>query len=74
MNKRDICEEIGEYYGEFYESMGGFLNIDDGEQSYSYTSEDELLKDWLPRLQETDSTDDPGYWTDVIEYILDLDN
>ena len=70
---RDLCEEIGEYYGEFYEDMSGYLNIDNGDQVFTYQTEEELLKDWLPTLQETEDDLQDGYWADVIEYIQDLD-
>ena len=45
LNKRDICEEIGNTFGEFFEDISGFLVIDDGNQEYRYNNEDELLKD-----------------------------
>lgn len=73
LNKREICEEIGNYFGTFYEDMSGNLVIDTGEQEYSYTSEDELLLDWLPTLQEADADTGDEDWVDIIEYILNLD-
>ena len=72
LNKRDICEEIGNTFGEFFEDISGFLVIDNGNQEYRYNNEDELLKDWLPLLQEDDSLTGDGTWTDIIEYILDI--
>ena len=73
LNKRDICEEIGGYFGIFYEDVAGFLIIDTGDQEHSYKDEDSLLKDWLPTLQEADAETGDGTWEDVIEYILNLD-
>lgn len=69
LDKRDICEEIGNYFGTFYEDMSGFLNIDTGDQVHTYTSEDELLKDWLPKLKEDDEYTGDETWSDIIEYI-----
>jgi hypothetical protein len=73
INKRDICEEIGNYFGTFYEDIAGFLVIDDGITEHIYTDEDTLLKDWLPTLQEADEDTGDDFWADVIEYISDLD-
>lgn len=69
LNKHDICEEIGNTFGEFFEDISGFLVIDNGNQEYRYNNEDELLKDWLPLLQEDDSLTGDGTWEDIIEYI-----
>lgn len=71
LNKRDICEEIGNYFGTFYEDVAGFLVIDTGDQEHSYKNEDSLLKDWLPTLQEADQETGDGTWEDIIEYILE---
>ena len=70
--KRDICEEIGNYYGTFYEDISGLLVIDNGDEEFTYTTEDELLKDWLPTLEETDADTGDDYWADIIEYIRDV--
>ena len=67
--KRDICEEIGNYFGTFYEDIAGFLTIDTEEREYSYKDEDELLKDWLPKLQKEEAETNDGTWEDIIEYI-----
>ena len=69
LSKRDICEEIGNYFGTFYEDIGGFLVIDTGDQEHSYRNENELLKDWLPKLQEDEAETNDGTWEDIIEYI-----
>ena len=69
LNKRDICEAIGNTFGEFFEDISGFLVIDDGNQEYRYNNEDELLKAWLPLLQEDDSLTGDDTWADIIEYI-----
>lgn len=74
INKRDICEEIGNYFGTFYEDVAGFLVIDDGETDHIYSDEDELLKDWLPTLKAADEESGDDYWAEIIEYIeYDLD-
>lgn len=67
--KREVCEEIGNTFGSFYEDMAGFLIIDTEEQEYAYNSEDALLKDWLPKLKEADAETGDDYWADIIEYI-----
>lgn len=69
LNKRDICEEIGNTFGTFYEDVSGFLVIDDGETDHLYADENELLKDWLPMIQEADEESGDDYWADIIEYI-----
>ena len=69
LNKRDICEEIGNYFGTFYEDMSGNLVIDTGEQEHSYINEDELLTDWLPALQKDDAETGDNIWSEIIEYI-----
>ena len=69
LNKRDICEEIGGFFGDFYEDIAGFLVIDDGETDHVYADEDELLKDWLPTLIEADEATQDDYWAEVIDYI-----
>lgn len=69
LNKRDICEEIGNYFGTFYEDVAGFLTIDTGDQEHSYKDEDALLTDWLPKLQEEEAEMQDGTWEDIIEYI-----
>ena len=73
INKRELCEEIGNFFGTFYEDVAGFLMIDDGKVDHIYTDEDELLKDWLPTLQEADADTGDDFWADVIDYIIDLD-
>ena len=73
LNKRDICEEIGNTFGEFYEDVSGILTIETYDETYTYDSENELLKDWLPRLQSEDAESGDDQWAEIIEYILDLD-
>lgn len=72
LNKRDICEEIGGYFGSFYEDISGNLIIDTDDQEHCYSDEDELLRDWLPKLKEDDAETGDDYWTDIVEYIEDL--
>jgi hypothetical protein len=69
INKRDICEEIGNYFGTFYEDVAGFLIVDTEDQEYTYRDEDELLTDWLPKLQEEEEETGDGTWEEIIEYI-----
>lgn len=69
LNKRDICEEIGNYFGTFYEDMSGNLVIDTGYQECSYINENELLTDWLPALQKDDAETGDNIWSEIIEYI-----
>ena len=73
LNKRDICEEIGNSFGEFYEDVSGILTIDAYDEIYTYNSEDELLKDSLPKLQKEDTETGDDTWSEIIEYISDLD-
>lgn len=72
LNKRDICEEIGNYFGTFYEDVAGFLVIDTEDQNIAYQDEDALLIDWLPKLQEEEAETGDGTWTEIIEYIEDV--
>lgn len=71
--KRTICEEIGNAFGTFFEDIAGFLVIDDGEVDHIYSTENELLIDWLPKLQLEDQEAGDDQWADIIEYILNLD-
>ena len=68
-NKRDLCEEIGNFFGMFFEDIAGQLVIDTGEQEYVYRDENELLEDWLSTLIEADEETGDDYWSDAIEYI-----
>lgn len=70
--KRSICEEIGNFFGEFYEDVAGFLVIDTGETDHVYADENALLKDWLPTLKEADEDTGDDTWADIIEYIEDM--
>jgi hypothetical protein len=70
--KRELCEEIGAFFGDFYVDVSGLLVIDNGQEEMTYSSEDELLLDWLPTLEEYDSTTQDGYWDEAITYIRDL--
>lgn len=69
INKKELCEEIGNFFGTYYEDIAGFLVIDDGETERIYNDEDELLKDWLPTLIESDEATQDDYWVDAIDYI-----
>ena len=73
IDKRDLCEEIGSFFGNFYISIHGKLVIDDGETEHFYDTEDELLKDWISTLKEADEDTGDDFWSEVIEYIEDLD-
>ena len=70
--KFDLCEEIGNFFGDFYEDISGFLVVDDGETDHVYATEDELLKDWLPMLIESDEATQDDYWAEAIDYIREL--
>ena len=69
MNKLDICAEIGNTFGDFYVDVSGILTIDSYTEIYTYKSEDELLKDWLPKLIAEDEAQQDDYWAEIIEYI-----
>ena len=43
--KRDLCEEIGGFFGDFYVDISGLLVIDNGKEEFTYQNEDELLRD-----------------------------
>ena len=73
MNNLELCEEIGDFFGEFYHDSNGRLVIDNGDQVYTYNTAEELLKDWVDTLRESDATQQDDYWADVVEYILTLD-
>jgi hypothetical protein len=68
LDKRVLCEEIGNFFGIFYEDLSHLLVIDDGIMDHTYSSEDELLEDWLPRLKESDKAGEYD-WSEIIEYI-----
>ena len=70
--KRDLCEEIGGFFGDFYVDISGLLVIDNGKEEFTYQNEDELLRDWLPTLIESDEATQDDYWADAIDYIRDM--
>lgn len=69
LNKFDICVEIGNTFGDFYVDVSGILTIETYNEIYTYKTEDELLRDWLPKLEEADSVLQDDYWIDIINYI-----
>ena len=69
LDKRNICEEIGNSFGDFYVDVSGILTIDTYTGTHTYDSEDELLKDWLPKLIAEDEAQQDDYWAEIIEYI-----
>jgi hypothetical protein len=72
MTMREICEEIGNIYGDFYEDVSGILTIDTEDMTYTYDTEEELLRDWLPRLIAEDEENGDDNWVDIIEYIQEM--
>lgn len=70
--KRELCEEIGNFFGDFYVDVSGLLVVDNGQEEFTYQTEDELLKDWLPTLIESDEAMQDDYWADAIDYIRDM--
>lgn len=51
MNKKELCKEIGNYFGTYFEEDGKFC-IDNEVEIFRYDTEDELLKDWLDTIIE----------------------
>jgi hypothetical protein len=71
-NNLELCEEIGNTFGDFYVDMSGILTIDIYNETYTYHSEEELLEDWLPKLIAADEATQDDYWADAIDYIRDI--
>lgn len=51
MNKLELCKEIGNYFGTYFEE-GGCYCIDNYEKVFRYDSADKLLADWVDTLVE----------------------
>jgi hypothetical protein len=51
MNKNELCKEIGDYFGTYFEE-GGLYCIDNYESVFRYDSTDKLLADWVDTLVE----------------------
>ena len=49
MNKFEVCEEIGWWYGTYF-TEDIYLCIDNGKHVFKYETADELLIDWLDTL------------------------
>lgn len=60
MDKREVCKEIGSFFGEYFEENGQ-LCIDNFERVFRYDTEDALLADWVDTLVEShrDTADNP---------------
>ena len=67
-NKKEMCKEIGNWFGDFFEEEGK-LCIDNGEEIFRYNTEDELLADWLITLVESDKATGEDAWKDMITFI-----
>ena len=50
--KRKLCEEIGSFFGGYFEENGQ-LCIDNGDEVFRYDTADELLIDWVDTLIES---------------------
>ena len=46
-----LCEEIGNWYGDFFVNKKGQYCIDNGIDLFEYDTPTELLKDWLETLE-----------------------
>ena len=68
MNKYELCKEIGNWFGEFFEADGK-LCIDNQEGIFKYNNEDELLIDWLDTLIEADNETNENDFVDAIAFI-----
>lgn len=67
-NMRTLCKEIGNNYGKYFEENNR-LCIDNGEKIFRYSTEKELLLDWVDTLIE-ESLADGFNWTKEIELIV----
>ncbi len=52
MDKRELCKEIGNFFGDYFEENGQ-LCIDNFESIFRYDTEDALLTDWVDTLVES---------------------
>lgn len=72
MDKKQLCKDIGTFFGEFFE-QDGQLCIDNGEEVFRYDSEDALLAGWVDTLvwhQHDTFGDASGNWEDAIAFIF----
>ena len=49
MNKDRLCKEIGQCFGEYYEQYGKYY-IDNGDEVFTYKTQEDLLADWVDTL------------------------
>lgn len=69
----ELCEDIGNTFGDFYVDVSGILTINTYNDIYTYDSVEDLLIDWLPKLIEDDEAQNDNYWAEAIDYIRSLD-
>lgn len=48
-NIRELCKEIGSCFGDYFEE-NNYLCINNGEETFRYQTEKELLADWVDTL------------------------
>ena len=68
MNKFEVCEEIGNWYGK-YLTEDIYLCIDNGQNVFKYETADALLIDWVDTLIAENKATGKDFWGDVIEFI-----
>ena len=73
MDKYSLCKEIGQCFGEYWETDGKYF-IDNGEEVFKYKTPELLLKDWVDTLilQHISSDGDAGAnWEKEVKYIYE---
>lgn len=73
MNKYDLCKEIGQCFGDYWEQDGMYF-IDNGDEVFKYKTPEALLADWVETLihQHIASDGDVGAdWEDEVKFIYE---
>lgn len=68
MDKFELCEEIGNWYGKFF-TEDVYLCIDNGDKVFKYATAEELLADWVDTLIAECKAARKDFWGDAIEFI-----
>lgn len=61
----EIAEEVGNWYGTFYDDANG-IYIDDGYIAHTYDTPKELLQDWIYTMLE----DENNVWNAELKFLL----
>ena len=71
MNKFELCKEIGECFGDYWEKDGKYF-IDNGDEVFEYKTPEALLEDWADTLVAQHISckgEEGGNWEKEVRFI-----